>query len=203
MIPRPIGPNHFALWTARLELAPSWTPGSVQDIVSEYVADAGTTVVGYHAPEPSALTLLRWPDTREGFHEPSIPECDQSACDLAHRLGALSLQRDIVPDNAIHCMMGRKMAGYGQGLELPLTVVETALPEAHSVVGGSMISARATGDGSVEPYGEPIAAILLDPRDEHRLHALGDYLQQFHYAIERGDTGTTDFFETRHAGGES
>ena len=67
----------------------------VQDVITRYVAESGISVVGYVMRE--ALTLLRWPDTRPGYHAPSIPECDVALDALVGRLQASSVQRGIVP----------------------------------------------------------------------------------------------------------
>ncbi len=199
--PHSIGPNNFELWTGHIELAPSLSAADVQDVVTGYVTDSGITVVGYHTEDPPALTLLRWPETREdeGYRSPEIPECNTALVALAGLLGSSSFTTGIVPDGKIHVMMGRKKDGYGnEGEVAPLKVIQDKLPHA-SITDGYMVSARTSHDG-VEPYGERAGIILADPADEGTIHEVGDELEQHHYAIERGPWGNllgrTDFFET-------
>lgn len=203
MINRPnnIAPANFELWTGRIELDPSLSAADVQDEVTNYVAESGVTVVGYHTQEPPAFTMLRWPDDREGYTPPTPPECAFALRALATRLGSQRFTTDIVPKDKIHVMMGRKKDGYGKGEVAPLEIIQSRLP-GRSITDGYMVSARTTAEG-VEPYGveddEKVGIIVTDPSDEQAIHDIGDILEQHHYAIERGPEGVTDFYETRWA----
>lgn len=197
--PNQIGPDNFELWTGRIELDPSLTAADVQATVTDYVAESGITVVGYHTEEPPALTMLRWPDGREGYQAPTPAECDIALAALAARFGSNHFVTGIVPDNKIHTMLGRNKDGYHVGEVASLQEVQDGVPNA-SVTDGHMISARTTPNG-VEPYGEPVGVIIANPPDEEAIHTLGDELEQHHYAIEHGardgNPGRTDFWETR------
>lgn len=197
--PNQIGPDNFELWTGRIELDSSLGAADVQAVVTDYVAESGITVVGYHTQQPPALTMLRWPDDREGYQAPTPPECDVALDALAARLGNRRFTTGIVPNGKIHMMMGRNRGGYHAGEIASLQEIQDGLPDA-SVTDGHMVSAQATQSG-VEPYGEPVGIIVADPSDEEAIHEIGDELEQHHYAIEHGPQGgvpgKTDFWETR------
>ncbi len=197
--PRLIGPTNFELWTGRLLIDPSIDTKTVQNEVTNYVTKSRITVVGYHSRDPSSLTMLRWPDGREGYRSPTPPECSIALRALAARLDARRLETGIVPDNKIHVMMGRNMDGYEAGVVAPIGELRAAFPRG-SVTEAHMVSARTTAS-EVDVHGEPVGIVVAPHSYVERVHSVGDDLRQHHYAIEHGPQnsmpGRTDFFETR------
>lgn len=170
-------------------------------MVTEYVAESGITVVGYYTDEPPSLTLLRWPETREGYRSPTIPECDIALYGLATKLEAEDTMQDVIPPDALHTMMGRKRDGYGAGEIAPLRELERLDLVDFDVTEAHMVSARTIEGNEVESYGEPVGILLMSPEHEAEIHQIGENLEQWHYAIERGRRttsaeGRTDFYET-------
>jgi hypothetical protein len=196
--PNNIAPKDFELWTGRISLERPIDPTDAQATITQYVHESRIPVVGYITEQPPAVTLLRWPDSREGYKTPTPPECDIALAALAKILNAVDIERDIIPKGKIHVMMGRKINGYDGDEEASIEAITRDLPE-HSVADGHMVSARTEGR-AVVPYGEKVGIIVVDPEHEATIHKLGDTLRQHHYAIERGPVkdipGRVDFYET-------
>lgn len=196
--PKRIGTTE--LWSARLYLGSSRSVDALQDSVTEYVTESGISVVGYYADNPASLTLLRWPELRKGYRTPTIPECDIALQGLAVKLQARRTKQGVIPPGMLHTMMGRKRDGYGMGKIAPLHELERPELAHFGVTDGHMISARTVKGDDVEPYGEPVGILVLDPEHEAVIHQIGHTLEQWHYAIERGPSpgarGRTDFYET-------
>lgn len=198
------------LWSGYLGLNAPFTPEAIQAVVTDYVAESGITVVGYYSPAPSSVTLLRWPETREGYVTPSIPECNIALQGLAARLQAQDAKTNVITGRKIHVMMGRRISGYDGGEMAPFTQLQRPGLRGYSVTAAHMVSARTVrGEQTttIEPYGEPAGVIVAAPKHEQIIHDIGDELRQFHYAIERGPTnaeaGRTDFYETQWASTEA
>lgn len=172
------------------------TREQVQAIVSMYAAESGISIVGYYQELPLSLTLLRWPDLREGYQEPTLEQCNQSARELSARLNGTIDEAYVLGPDEIHTMMGRQIGGYDTTAVASLEDVLNSAPHMN-VSEGYMISAR-LHNNAVESYGEPVAVILGNRLYEDEIHAVGDELQQHHYVIERS-TGQTDFYETKWA----
>src|SRR5688572_5544696 len=110
-----LSPPDFEPWTGRIFLDNQPNPDDLQAVVTDYVKETGMpAVVGYYTEQPPALTLLRWPDDREGYRAPEIDECRKMLADLSLLLcldqahGPLATQEDIVPDGKVHAMIGLK-----------------------------------------------------------------------------------------------
>lgn len=187
------------LWSARLYLSEPQEIADLQHVVTEHVTQSGITIVGYYTNHPPALTLLRWPETREGYRSPTIPECNLALSGLALRLQAQSTQHNAIPKHRLHTMMGRKKDGYNGGRIAALSDLESSDLDNCTVIGGHMISARTIEGNDVESYEESVWIILTDAAHEAQIHQLAEGLEQWHYAIEDGVRGVTDFYETHWA----
>lgn len=186
------------LWMGRLALDKKMS--SVTDLqvaVTRYVERTGATVTGCYLPERHELLLLHWPETRDGYAEQSIRECEVSLRDLADALHAEVVPSQRLQADQISCMMGRKVGGYDDGRIAEISEIaqyqsQLTMESAH------MVSARARKDGSTESYGEPTVYLTGAASAESAIHAISDQLEQHHYGIQRG-SGVTDFYETKWA----
>lgn len=200
---------HTELWTARMQLDPILTHRHVQRAIMDYVTRTNISVVGYVTRDPSSLTLLRWPDIRPECRASSIEECDLTLEALARILRASDRQRDIIPANTLHTMMGTRVDGYNTAKFVPLSSFERPDISGYHVQPAHMVSARAVIDASgvsIEAYGEPVGMLTMpaSSQNEAIIHEVGDQAGQWHYAIEGGrceasPQGRTDFYETRWA----
>jgi hypothetical protein len=184
------------LWIGTLDLGEhSFSIDQLQNIVTDYAKDTKRTVTGGFLVDSNRLVLLHWPETREGYIEQSIYECELVLEDLKNILEAVASHNNDLADDEVSCMMGLKVGGYGDGRvasldELSDYKLELQIDLAH------MVSARAKHDGTVESYGEPTVFLTGKSQSESTIHSIGDQLEQYHYAIQRG-SGVTDFYETR------
>jgi hypothetical protein len=198
--PTPKHTGNVELWTARLPLAADARFEAVQAKVTRSVSETGISVIGYFMESPRSLTLLHWPENREDYPPTEIEDCELALAALIDVFQVRDVERDIVPANTLHTMMGRRMGGYDTATIAPFEVLAQGLP-ADTVRPAHMVSARVRHNAPVEPYGEPVGIITVEPTYEDAIHELGYELEQFHYAIERGPTGDepgrTDFYETQ------
>lgn len=185
-----------AFWQKRLFISDTLTRESVQKTITDYVRQSNTSVVGCFTQNPSSLTLLHWPDLREGYTEPTLKQCEQAAKALQTALNAQIQQDSVINKGEIHCMMGRRVGGYDTDTIEPIATVVKLAPHM-TITEGYMVSAR-TYTGGVEEYGEPVAIMIGDAQYESEIHAVGDALKQHHYIIERG-SDAADFYETKWA----
>ena len=183
------------LWISELALPEDTlsTP-ELQSEITHFVEESRRTVTGAYLAQSAKLLLLHWPDTREGYTNQSLTNCDVMRTELAERLGALSATQYILAEDELFCMMGRRVGGYTDGRiadmnELVKFQDQLGMHPAH------MVSARPRSDGSTESYSEPTALLEGKLTAEAAVHSIGDILQQHHYGIHRG-TGATDFYET-------
>ena len=191
------------LATAPLYIAKlSWrglecTPESLQRAVTTFVKQTHLTVTGCYVPAANELLVLHWPDTREGYVSQTTGQCQQAATELAKILHA-TCEPVVLNDGEVLCMMGLKVGGYDDGRI-------AAMGEIADIAGGltttpaHMVSARARHYGTTESYGEPTVLLRGVTNDEAAIHAIGDQLQQYHYAIHYGGKNTK-FYETKWAG---
>lgn len=186
------------LWMGRLALDKKM--GSVADLqaaITRYVERTSITVTGCYIRDRHELLLLHWPETRDGYTEQSVRECEVSLRDLADALHADIIASRELEAGQISCMMGLKVGGYDDGRIAEISEIaqyqsQLAMTPAH------MVSARARKDGNTESYGEPTVYLTGAASAESAIHAIGDQLEQHHYGIQRG-SGVTDFYETKWA----
>lgn len=183
-------------WLQRLELEKDYSPESIQHSIDAYVADSGIAVVGGFIPEERALELMLWPETRPDYVEQSLEQCEASASDLARILGATALYSSVPDSDSFHCMMGLKVGGYDDGRIARIDEIESHTNNMN-VTEAYMVSSRVLHDGTCESYGEPTVILTGKITAEPAIHAIGDLLQQHHYAIETH--GVTRFYETKWA----
>ena len=186
------------LWMSRIDFTAPHTHQHIQARIRQCAETTGISVVGY--AQESSLTLLRWPDLREGYHEPTTIECEQVTQILAISLGGVTTGVHLAED-VIHTMMGRRIGGYDTDVDASLEDVTKHAPNL-TIADGYMVSAR-MHDDEVEEYGESVAVLTGSQCYEPEIHAVGDALQQHHYVIERGTKQRTDFYETKWASVEA
>lgn len=190
-IPSPIGSTH--LWMRALEFDPIPVK-DMQSVITRCAEWTGTTVIGAYVPESGALSLLKWPDGRPEYIEPTEGECDSAFYEIRDQLDAYE-RGSYVRDNEIHSLMGLRVNGYS-GCEFKTTDFIKNRTTSLAIGNVVMVSARVKQDGSVEPYTEPAAILIGPPNSEEEIHNIGQTLKQHHYAIERMDQNRTDFYET-------
>ena len=184
-------------WIGELSLPENtYTPESLQGEITAYVEESRHTVTGAYLAHSAKLLLLHWPETRKGYIEQSLEECEIMQHELAEKLQAKAGDFELEP-NELLCMMGRRVGGYTDGRiadmdELSAYETLVTMQPAH------MVSARARNNGETESYGEPTALLRGPLSGEQAIHKIGDQLEQHHYGIQRG-TGVTDFYETKWA----
>ncbi len=185
------------LWIGELNLPKDhYDAPQLQREINQYVTETRRTVTGAFLAKSATLLLLHWPETREGYREQTLDDCDLMQNKLAARLHANNQKYSLSQDE-IMCMMGLKIGGYDDGRIAAIDEIaefqdQLTMEPAH------MVSARAKHDGSIESYGEPTALLRGKTDTEEAVHTIGDQLEQYHYGIHRG-SGATDFYETRWA----
>ncbi len=185
------------LWMTSLKLADTYTAEILQGVINTYVAESRNTVTAGWVPEDSELILMLWPDSREGYEEPSVDSCEKTAKDLARLLGA-EVQPYTLGHTELFTMMGRRIDGYEKGSEAAPIEAISHHKDALSMKAAHMVSARAKHSGEIESYGEPTVILRGGLQSIIHIHAIGDELKQHHYAISHG-AGVTEFYQTHWA----
>lgn len=188
-----------ALWMGLLSLEERrWSVGDLQQQLTDYTRRTGNTVTAALLPVRHELLLMNWPETREGYVAQTPEICAQSLRDLADVLNAKIDEAYHLQPGKIACVMGLKVGGYDDGRIATLDELAN-YGDQLSMIPAHMISARAVkGSDEVESYDEPVVLLTGSEANESAVHAIGDQLEQHHYAIQRG-SGATDLYETKWA----
>lgn len=181
------------LWIGELSLPEGkFDTPKIQAEITRFTEETRHTVTGAYLAHSAQLLLLHWPETRAGYTEESLKDCEIMQRKLSKKLMAAKSDTYQLPTNGLLCMMGLRVGGYTDGRIAKIEEIAT-FKDRLTMDPAHMVSARARNDGTTESYGEP--TVLLQGSDEATIHAIGDQLKQHHYGIHRG-SGTTDFYET-------
>lgn len=187
------------LWMGLLSLeGRRWSVGDLQQQLTDYTQRTGNTVTTALLPVRYELLLMNWPETREGYVAQTPEVCAESLRDLAVILNAKIDEAYHLQPGEIACVMGLKVGGYDDGRIATLDELASYQGQL-DMVPAHMLSARAVrGSDKVESYDEPVVLLTGRESNESAVHAIGDQLEQYHYAVQRG-SGTTDLYETKWA----